>query len=192
MRLVLILFSVLVAFGALHAEDQPTSWSLAVLWKGKPIHPQPPAPDMERRYLDAGISPEAKAAVATAFDDGDWPTYQIPGPWESYGPDWNIDGEVVFRVAVDLPQTAAGKDLELNLGAIDDFDDTFFNGEQVGKIDKNVLGYWAVERVYRIPGNLVVAGKNVIAVRVFDQLSGGGFTGPKDKMLLRLLDAPKP
>lgn len=189
--MVLVAFGTQMAFGTLSAEDQSTSWPLDVVWKAKPIHPQPAATDLEKAYVDAGITPEAATAVARDFDDHDWTTHQTPGPWEGYGVDWNIDGEVVFRLAIDLPPSAAGKDLELSLGAIDDFDDTFFNGEPVGKVDKNVLGYWTVERLYRIPGKLVVAGKNVLAVRIFDHFGGGGFTGPKDKMVLRLLDAPK-
>ena len=118
MRLPLLFILLIATFGQLVAEDQPTSWSLAVLWKAKVIHPQPPATDLEKAYADAGITVEAKAAVANTFDDSDWSTHQAPGQWESYGPEWNIDGEVVFRVVIDLPATAAGKDLELCLGEI--------------------------------------------------------------------------
>lgn len=191
MRLTLFFILVLTTFGQLVAEDQPASWSLAVAWKAKAIHPKAAAADLDKAHADAGISTEAKAMVATTFDDGDWPTHQVPAQWENYGPDWIIDGEVVFRLTIDLPADVAGKDLEVSLGAIDDFDDTFFNGEPVGKVDKNVVGHWTVERIYRIPGRCVVAGKNVLAIRIFDHFGGGGFTGPKDKMVLRLADVPK-
>ena len=205
MRLTLIMMCACVGLGHLFAaepaqddqaaeaaKEQPTSWSLAVIWKAKAIHPQPSVNDLDKAYNDSGISPEAKAATATVFDDGDWSTHQTPGQWESYGPDWKIDGEVVYRVAIDLPQSAAGKELELCLGAIDDFDNTYLNGELVGKVDKNVLGFWTIERCYRIPGKLVLAGKNVIAVRIFDHFGGGGFTGPKEKMVIRFPIQPKP
>lgn len=178
--------------GFLAAEEPVTSWSLAVPWKAKPIHPLTPATNIEAAYVDAGISAEAQAAVATAFDDSAWTAYRVPGPWEDYGPEWQIDGEAVFRVVVDLPAEIAGKNLELSLGAIDDFDDTFVNGVAVGHIDKSVLGFWTVQRVYQVPGSLVVAGRNVIAVRIFDHFGGGGFTGRKDMLMLRIAPPPTP
>ncbi len=177
------------------AEQVPvvhvSSWSLAVPWKAMPIHPLPQIANLDKAYADVGISAEATLAVATAFDDHAWLSYAVPNNWESYGAGWEIDGEAVFRVNVEMPATTVGKDLEISLGAIDDFDDTFFNGELIGRIDKNVLGYWTVERVYHVPGRLVVAGTNVIAVRIFDHFGGGGFVGPKNKMLLRVVDAAK-
>lgn len=168
-----------------------TSWPLAITWKAHPIHPLKPAASLEQGYPDTGISPEAKAAVATGFDDSAWSSHQLPGNWEGYGPEWNIDGEVVYRLSVDLPAAVAGKDLELSLGAIDDFDDTYVNGEFVGRVDKNVIGFWTIQRVYRVPGKLVVAGRNVIAVRIFDHFGGGGFSGPKEKLLLRVAEPVK-
>lgn len=173
------------------ASDQTSSWSLAVPWKAKPIHPLPQVANMDKAYADAGISTEAKLAVATAFDDHEWLSYPVPNAWESYGAGWDIDGEAVFRLTVEVPATVVGKDLEISLGSIDDFDDTFFNGHLIGRIDKNVLGYWTVERVYHVPGRLVVAGVNVIAVRIFDHFGGGGFIGPKNKMLLRVAEMAK-
>jgi len=187
----LLIISGISACVQLAAEEQPTSWPLSVPWKGFATHPQPATTVLDKAYADGGISAEAKLAVAVAFDDAAWVAHPVPGHWEGYGPDWQIDGEAVFRLNLDLPASAAGKDLELCLGAIDDFDATFFNGEAVGKVDKNVLGFWTIERVYRVPGKLVVAGKNVLAVRVFDHFGGGGFTGPKEKMVLRLVEEPK-
>jgi hypothetical protein len=174
--------------------EAATSWSLAVPWKAlatTPLPPSataplPPSKELSKAYSDPGISAAASAAVATAFDDHAWISHQVPGMWENYSVGWELDGEAVFRLSIELPASAAGKDLIMGLGVIDDFDETFFNGKSVGRVDKNVLGYWTVERVYRIPGQLVVAGPNVIAVRIFDRIGGGGFIGPRTKMNLRL------
>ena len=118
--------------------------------------------------------------MALGVADAEWESHQVPGPWEGYGGDWSAaDGEAVFRVTIDLPAALADHDLELCLGAIDDFDTTFVNGEAVGHVDKSVLGYWALQRVYPVPARLAKAGKMLIAVRVFDHFGGGGFTGPK-------------
>jgi len=174
----------LVCCGLLaRAEDGPLV--LAGTWKAKLIHPLPSAPSLDKAHLDQGVSPEALAAIATGFDDASWQGFPVPANWESYGGDWaSADGEAVFRLAVDIPARFIGKDLELRLGAIDDFDDTFVNGQAVGRTDKNVLGYWACQRVYRISASLVHEGRNVIAVRIFDHFGGGGFTGPREQLLL--------
>ena len=160
---------------------------LAGTWKAQLVGALPLAPSIDKAHLDPGISPAAKAAVAPEFDDAAWSAVEVPSNWERYGGEWkNADGEAVFRRWIELPSGSAGKDFELCLGAIDDFDVTFVNGEQVGKVDKSVLGFWVFQRSYRIPGRLVKDGRNLIAVRVFDHFGGGGFTGPKDKMILRL------
>ena len=75
-------------------------------------------------------------------------------------------GVIWFRRDVDIPATWAGKDLKLSLGAIDDLDETFFNGEKIGETTINDKEYWCKARVYTIPGKLVKAGKATIAIRV--------------------------
>jgi sialate O-acetylesterase len=75
--------------------------------------------------------------------------------------------------------------LVLSLGALDDFDDTFFNGRPVGRTDKNVKAYWDHNRVYAVPAALVKPGRNVVAVRLFDCYGGGGFNGQKWEMVLK-------
>lgn len=183
-----IVLSLLLIVGVLAAaRAEEGQVSLAVEWKAKLVRPLPPAESNEKAHQDPGISAEARAATAIDFDDSAWEKHAVPGNWEVYGGAWaSADGEAVFRTTVDLPAGSAGKDMELCLGAIDDFDVSFFNGDEVGHVDKSVLGFWTIQRVYRIPGRLVKDGRNVIAVRVFDHFGGGGFTGPKEKLVLRL------
>jgi sialate O-acetylesterase len=136
----------------------------------------------EKQYLarDAGVVDENLAAPG--FDDGSWATMTLPATLESAG--LNIDGAVWFRRAVDVPAGLAGKDLTLSLGTIDDFDVTWFNGTKVGSVgNQNALAS-RVERTYRIPGELVKPGRNVIAIRVFDQAGPGGFTSPAGRLVL--------
>jgi sialate O-acetylesterase len=98
-----------------------------------------------------------------------WKTMTVPGKWELAGlPDY--DGVAWFRKEVTLPEDWAGKELTLHLGAIDDRETTFFNGEQVGATDDSQKA-----REYKIPAALVRAGRNVITVRVLDSGRGGGF-----------------
>jgi hypothetical protein len=87
------------------------------------------------------------------------------------------DGEAVFRKEIVVPDSAAGKDLILALGGLDDFDNTYVNGVEVGHTDMNTASGWLAPRYYAVPGRLVKAGRNVIAVRLYDRFGEGGLVG---------------
>jgi len=113
-----------------------------------------------------------------AFDDSTWPKMTLPTYWEQAGlPDY--DGTLWYRKKVIVPAAWAGKDLQLNMGGIDDFDVSFFNGTEIGHTELFIY-----KRSYTIPGNLVKAGENTIAVRVFDNGGLGGIN--KGPLLLSL------
>ncbi|MET4080233.1 sialate O-acetylesterase [Pedobacter sp. UYP30] len=127
---------------------------------------------------DQGFSNGEAIWTKADFDDSNWKTIKTPGLWE--GDDLkNFDGVVWTRKEINLPAGMTGKDLELNLGTIDDDDVTYVNGVKVGE----TVGVANV-RKYKVPANLFKAGKNVITVRVFDTGGGGGFYG--DSNLLKL------
>ncbi len=116
------------------------------------------SPDKIRLDFDKGVMQKGKA----------WGKMPVPGYWEqSVLPDFN--GIVFMQYELELPAEAAGKALDLHLGSIDDIDDTYFNGVHVGgKFAHNDV------RDYKVDGNLVKAGKNVITVRVLDTGGEGG------------------
>ncbi len=103
-----------------------------------------------------------------SFNDKSWKTLQMPGFWEKQGLP-NFDGAVALRKVINVPAAWAGKDLVLNIRAIDDFDMTWFNGNEIGH--KEVF---FDQRTYTVPGALVKAGPNVIAIRVVDTGGDGG------------------
>jgi len=107
------------------------------------------------------------------FDDSAWGKMNVPTYWEQSGvPDY--DGTMWFRKKVNIPAAWAGKDLKLDIGGIDDYDDSFFNGTEIGHTELFIL-----KRSYTIPANLVKAGDNTIAIRVFDNGGLGGINkGP--------------
>ena len=111
-----------------------------------------------------------------------WRRMDLPQPWEKAG--LAIDGAVWFRRTLDIPAAWAGMDLRLSLGALDDFDTTYFGGEEVGRTGKETPGYYSVPRRYTVPGRLVKAGRAVVAVRVFDHYGNGGFSGSAPEMTL--------
>ena len=132
---------------------------------------------------DPGNKGFAKGWASPGFDDAGWKTMDLPKLWDHHG--MQIDGAVWFRRTVDIPKAWEGKDLTLSLGAIDDFDVTYFEGEEVGSIGRDTPNWWSTPRVYTVPGGLVTAGKRTIAVRVFDRLYAGGFGGQADQMFIQ-------
>ena len=112
------------------------------------------------------------------LDDSGWQTVDLPGAWESNGFP-NYDGVMWFRRTIEVPASAAGRDLTLNLSAIDDRDTTYWNGAVIGADDAP-----NAPRTYTVPGAQVKAGRNVLAVRVLDTGGGGGFTGTANAMTL--------
>jgi beta-galactosidase len=162
---------------SLRAEAKSPVVVLGGEWRARQIQRLAAAPSPDKGHEDKGMSAEAKSAVAADFNDADWQVVQAPRDMDSYGGAWaNADGEAVFRKVIDVPAALVGQDLKLSLGSIDDYDDTYFNGVRVGGVGKENSAAYSVKREYTIPANLVKAGKNVIAVRVWDRFGGGGFS----------------
>ncbi len=105
-------------------------------------------------------------------DPSQWETMDLPTLWEDTG--LSIDGVVWFRKEITTPQDWTGRDLTLKLSTIDDADLTYFNGTEIGHTFYDTPSCWMAPRIYTVPGHLVHAGKNVIAVRVLDSQGGGG------------------
>jgi sialate O-acetylesterase len=125
-------------------------------------------------YIDAGNKGEALGYADPATATADWSRMDLPKQFETAG--LLIDGAVWFRKVLELPESWAGKELALNLPPIDDYDVTYFNGTKVGSIGRETPNSYGVPRKYVVPGSLVRAGRNVIAVRVFDSAGEGGFS----------------
>ncbi len=113
------------------------------------------------------------------YDDSSWRKFSIPGSWMQNKLSGN--GVVWIRIKAELPAHWAGKDLEVHLGGVDKHDTTFFNGEKIGSTGKDFeLDHWDKPRCYPVPGALVKAGMNVIAVRAYSFIYDGAFTGTDD------------
>ncbi len=131
---------------------------------------------------DTGIAPEATGWANPATSDATWKTLPLPAYWQRHGLKFN--GAVWFRTHVAIPAAWAGRDLDLNLGPIDDFDTTYFNGVEVGHMGAEHDDAYQIPRHYVIPARLVKAGEATIAVRVFDRGGDGGFGGTESSMSL--------
>ena len=82
-----------------------------------------------------------------------------------------------YRREIDVPASWAGRPMMLHVDAINDCDETFFDGEKIGSTSYDVPQYWAAPRDYAIPAKFVVPGRHVIAVRVMNHFMEGGITG---------------
>lgn len=159
--------------------------NLSGSWKCK-IESRGMAKDINTPLIDEGNKGEILGWASNNFNDNDWDVMNLPKYWETEGGEWsNLDGAVWFRKKIILPDNWIGKELILSLGAIDDFDTTYFNGVKIGSTGKETPSFWQVIREYRIPAELVKSKENVIAIRVFDHFGSGGFAGEDKEMFLR-------
>jgi len=115
---------------------------------------------------------------AISYDASSWKTLQFPGYWEAQGLA-GIDGAVWVRKEINLTKEMIVQDARLELGIIDDIDQTFFNGQKVGsRANKYNL------RNYRVPSSLLKEGKNIIVIRIVDTDGTGGFIPGKKYRLI--------
>jgi sialate O-acetylesterase len=129
--------------------------------------------------LPLQVPPSPTAWADTALDDRDWPRLQAPKVWEEQGLP-GFDGTVWLRRHVSLSAAQAAAPAVLELGMVDDCDETWVNGQRVGR-----LCGWDIPRRYPVPADRLRAGDNVVAVRVLDTGGGGGFHGRAQDMQLR-------
>ena len=118
------------------------------------------------------------AADKEDFDDSTWETVVLPVTYEKQF-DKDYDGCVWYRRTFELTADQAAGEATLTLGAIDDKDMTYVNGQLVGTTDKH-----NVNRVYKIPAGILRAGRNTLSVRTFDFGVTGGFTSTPEKLAL--------
>jgi sialate O-acetylesterase len=104
-------------------------------------------------------------------DLADWDSGQVPTMFAQLG--WaDFDGLGWFRRSFEVPRHWQGKDLVLHLGAVDDMDVTWINGQEIGSV--RVPGRYQAARDYAIPAALVSEGVNTLAVCAID--TGGAGT----------------
>jgi putative membrane-bound dehydrogenase-like protein len=135
-------------------------------------------PDLYAEGRDSNS--EFERPYDTALDDSEWSEVKLPGFWEAteIGA---IDGTLWFRKEIDISDSQSKKMGTMNLGPIDDSDETFLNGVKIGGFEAEP----GLFRTYKIPKGLLRSGKNVIAVKVVDTGGDGGFSvSEKDFQLL--------
>jgi NADH-quinone oxidoreductase subunit N len=90
---------------------------------------------LEHMPADPGNFGFARGWAGADFDDSAWGVMDLPGYWQRKG--LILNGAVWFRREVEIPASWAGRDLVLSLGAVDDYDTTYFNGVCVGEVPRD-------------------------------------------------------
>lgn len=117
-----------------------------------------------------------------SFDDASWGELNVPGVWESQGLE-GLDGDVWMRKTVILSAADIKNKAVLSLAKVDEIDITYVNGIEIGSGRQ-----YNVKRVYEIPSNILKEGKNVIAVKVTDNVGNGGIYDDTADLQLTLGD----
>jgi sialate O-acetylesterase len=124
-------------------------------------------------------------------DDGGLTWQVVPLPWRDWKT-WGVrateklNGMVWFDRTVELTAAQAAQGATLDLGAIDEVDQSWVNGKNIG-----VSFGWSTDRSYNLPVGTLKAGRNRIALNIYSGYAMGGLYGPADKMALRLADGTR-
>lgn len=133
---------------------------------------RPPLATNRPQPVDAGLAGTTKWYDA-AYTPKGWRPINVPGYWEDQGLN-NLNGVVWYRREIDIPASMVGKAATVFLGRIVDADELYINGKQVGKTT-----YMYPQRRYKLPADLLIAGKNTVVVRVTNMGGKGGFVPDK-------------
>ena len=153
--------------------DLPHDWSIEDL----PPAAQPPVVAIVRGVwrFKPGDDPAWKEPD---LDDADWQEVALPAAWEDHSGYVQDNAYGWFRRRIAIPAHLRGKTLALDLGKIDDVDETFLNGVRIGgtgTFPPAFASAWDRTRRYTVDPALVRGdGRDVVAVRVFDGAGRGG------------------
>jgi len=108
-------------------------------------------------------------------DDSNWESITVPSAWENRGFN-GYDGYAWYRTRFYKPKNINKQNLFLQLGNIDDVDEVFINGKRIGKsgsFPPHFSTAYNSNRIYSVPVEYLEE-KNIIAVRVYDDIGEGG------------------
>jgi hypothetical protein len=120
----------------------------------------------KRTFTARGAPPDPRWA-SPDLDDSTWPEIRVPALWNEVGYAW-------CRARVTIPEQWRGRKLRLIIGAVDDNDVTYLNGQEIGRTTG-----WDVPREYILPQNLIHWGaENLLTIMADNTWAGGGIYKP--------------
>ncbi len=114
--------------------------------------------------------------VEQGFDDSGWSEQNLPRSGSSVEPEavgW-------YRKSIEIPAQWAGQELMISLPPVDGLDTVWWNGTFIDS--SNVTDNQVFSRYYRVPGALVRAGRQTIAIRI---LAKRGLSGEPSSMSIK-------
>lgn len=127
---------------------------------------------------DRGLS---RGYASANYDDSLWKDVSVPG--ELDGAFSLHDGVFWLRRTFETPGGLIGRDAELSLGRIDDYDAVFLDGQYVGgTVQRNAI---RAQRTYTIDKRLMTVGRHALAVRIYDLAGTAGVLGRPADVRLR-------
>lgn len=125
---------------------------------------------------DRGMKDGFPFWASADYNHEGWKSMELPGLWESKGYP-GLDGVVWYRKEIYLTREEAMQEVQIHLGAIDDADVTYINGEKIGSTNA-----YDQNRRYTIGANQLREGLNILCVQVTDTGWGGGFSSGCDAL----------
>lgn len=151
---------------AIAALSKPSSQAETKAWfADKDSAPVPTNPD----EWDGLILNDKQAAAGPAQYTS---PVTLPGRFDFIGKE-DIDG--AFWLWKEFIVDDLSSDYQLSLGAVDDIEITYINGQKIGGIQ----GY-NVPRSYMVPKSILKKGKNIVAIRAIDTGGPGAINAPME------------
>ncbi|MEG3148757.1 sialate O-acetylesterase [Sphingomonas sp. ZT3P38] len=151
-------------------------------------------PQAAQRRWDAHWENWWKANGASAAKGNPWePAYPVDGwktapaalgPWALWSgasPDGFV-GQMWLRTSVELTAAQAARPAVLDLGSVNEEDQSWINGKGVGGTS------WAKQALHEIPPGVLHAGTNIIVTNIFCSWRNCGMSGPAETRAIRLKD----
>jgi sialate O-acetylesterase len=113
----------------------------------------------------------ARTKAVADILDSNWRSMELPSLWDDHGYK-NTFGVILYRKTIDVPEAMVGKEAILQLGCVDDEDESFINDIRVGGFANR-----GMPRRHPIAAGVLKPGKNIITVRVINWDNRGGFAG---------------
>lgn len=149
--------------------QDPTTREAIDAWFGS--LPRVPLPTHEDGWKTINLQDEAFRE--NRVSDDIFGTVSLPGSIDQFK-SGSYDGVVWLKK--NFKVTDPNENYTLRMGAIDDMDATFINGQMVGGIE--IPGFWNAERSYSVPADLLKKGENTLMIRVIDTGGGGAVSEP--------------
>lgn len=105
----------------------------------------------------------------------EWENIECPGEWSTLPEIGILEGVMWLRKDIHIPSSWVDKELTIDLGPMDELNETWINGHRIGFNDK--IENWNKDCSYTIPKEFVRNEKLTLVIRVVNTYAEGGLIG---------------